>query len=46
MSKSILKQLYDGEIYPAENILTKYEEYGKTEQEIRGIKEQLKNKLS
>ena len=46
MSKSILKQLYDGEIYPAENILPKCEEYGKTEQEISGIMEQLKNKLS
>lgn len=45
MSKSILQQLYDGEIYPAENILPTNNEYRKTEQQINTLMEKLKSKL-
>ena len=45
MSKFILQQLYDGEIYPAENILPKCDEYRRIDQEINDIMGTLKDKL-
>ena len=46
MSKSLLQHLYDGEIYPAENILPKTPEYRKLTHEISDETHYFKDKLS
>jgi hypothetical protein len=46
MSKSLLQQLYDGEIYPAEQIVPKSPEYKELLRKLSAEKEYLREKLS
>lgn len=46
MSKSILKQLYDGDIFPAENILPKDPEYRILCEESAKLAEELEKNLT
>ena len=46
MAKSILKKLFDGEVYPSENMVINTPEYRKTINALDNEKERLKQSLS
>jgi hypothetical protein len=46
MKKSILQKLYDGKIYPSENIVISNPEYDKLNSELSGKKERFLKNLS
>ena len=46
MAKTLLQQLYDGEIYPAEQIVPKQPEYRALCRKLREEKEYLRERLS
>jgi hypothetical protein len=46
MAKSILKRLFNGEVYPSENMVINTPEYHKTITDLNNEKERLKKSLS